>query len=54
MAISKFCPICGDILQLIQHTTSTGLVYWQWECPEGDWVEPASAAEIAESGTQSA
>lgn len=55
MAISKFCPICGDILQLVEHTANDETVYWQWECPEGDWYEPADPPQTAaDSGIQSA
>ncbi|BCD89689.1 hypothetical protein PSm6_60960 [Pseudomonas solani] len=38
----RFCPICGDVLQLVQHTPAVLPVYWQWECPEGDWFEAAN------------
>lgn len=42
----KFCPICGDILQLIEHQYPDGSgSYFQWECPEQDWFEPASKSE---------
>lgn len=41
MLIPRFCPACGDILQLVQHTTPSNEVYYQWECPEQDWFESA-------------
>lgn len=43
--IPRFCPICGDTLVLVQHTPPSGDVYYQWECPEQDWFEPAGQPE---------
>lgn len=40
-AIPDYCPACANILELVKHTTPQGKVYWQKECPEGDWFEPA-------------
>lgn len=41
MAI-EFCPICGDILELVPISIG-GVVYDFWVCPSGDWEDPASA-----------
>lgn len=46
--IPKFCPICGNVLELIEHTWAGGPNYWQWECPEQDWFEPADPPEEEE------
>lgn len=40
MEAVKFCPICGDVLVLIEHEYPEGGLYYQWECPEQDWFEP--------------
>lgn len=42
MSIPKFCPICGEILVLVDHQMPDGTPYQQWECPEGDWYDPLS------------
>lgn len=47
----RFCPSCADILQLVKHTDANG-DYWQWECPEQDWFEPAPEPEEDEESSE--
>lgn len=47
----RFCPICGDVLYLVQHTSKAGVIYWLWECPEQDWFEPADPPGDGQSFT---
>ena len=44
MGIARFC-VCGSILELVKHTAVSGDVYWQLECPEGDFIEVVEAPE---------
>lgn len=44
MSLIKFCPICSEILVLVDHQMPDGTPYQQWECPEGDWFDPAARA----------
>lgn len=41
MNIPNYCQACGAVLELVKHTDTAGKVYYQLECPEGDWFEPA-------------
>jgi len=51
MAIPNYCPACSNILELVKHINLAGEVYYQMECPEGDWFEsadpPAEDAQAA-------
>lgn len=44
MSIPRFC-VCGSILELVKHTAVSGEVYWQLECPEGDFIEVVDPPE---------
>lgn len=48
----KFCPICGDVLYLVKHTSKAGVVYWLLECPEQDWFEPADPPGAGQEFTE--
>lgn len=50
MSIPNYCP-CGAELQLVKHTSQKGEVYWQEECPEGDYFNPVDPPA---EGTQAA
>lgn len=38
MSEIRFCPICGDIMQLVKRTIG-GVVYWHIESPECGYSE---------------
>ena len=39
---TRFCPACGNVLELVERFKLDGTPYMIWECPEQDYFDPLS------------